>query len=248
VENRIKKWLAEYGFSLEARVLKILRKSGWNVLTHPSYVDPESGKEREVDFLITKFEDVNTYRFGIEVFIECRKSSKPWIFYMESKIHDRAFTPSSLILLKTCPPPIGENLEIIESMGIRSHYSAKKYSEYASMGRVALGEKDELFECVMSVVKATHNELERRSFFEFPKKEKKLIVVIYPAIVVEGEILSGREPSFKSIEKTSYIQYLVNRLREIFLIDIMKENFLPDYISLLDAEFNIMKATLHKVS
>jgi hypothetical protein len=81
LESDIRKWATEKGFLHEIEVYNILQEGGtWNVIPHPTYIDLETRKERELDFEAVRTEDVNGYHLDIRLFAQC-KSSRPWVFW-----------------------------------------------------------------------------------------------------------------------------------------------------------------------
>ena len=91
VIEKILKDMDEQGFPLEVRVTEILKTHGWHVQNQETYFDAETGKQRTVD--IVSIKDARTlevesrkkythdWAFQVRLFVECKKSIKPWVFY-----------------------------------------------------------------------------------------------------------------------------------------------------------------------
>lgn len=85
-DEEIKKILDDMekqGFPLEVKTAEILQRHNWEITNQASYLDMESKKNRTLDIIAEKnvFLEPSTLGFDIWLFIECKKVSKPWVFY-----------------------------------------------------------------------------------------------------------------------------------------------------------------------
>lgn len=80
MEKRIIDDIKRSGIPTEIRVSSILRRNGWDVANQLPYDD--SGTIRPIDIIAFKAISPN---MGLGLVIECKKSEKPWVFYMLQK-------------------------------------------------------------------------------------------------------------------------------------------------------------------
>jgi len=85
-EDEVKKILEDMkkqGFPLEVRTSEILKAHDWEVTNQAAYTDIEKGKHRTVDIVAEKnvFYKPNELGFDIRFVIECKRTTKSWVFY-----------------------------------------------------------------------------------------------------------------------------------------------------------------------
>lgn len=75
--DSVRQWLETQGFPLEMKVAAAFRHAGFEVRQSSHYMDPETGKGREIDVLATDpdFRGVVEIHFAIE----CKSSKKTWV-------------------------------------------------------------------------------------------------------------------------------------------------------------------------
>ena len=91
-KSKIKKDIEKSGLPLEIEVTSIIEKSGWEVQNQSFYWDEDEKKGRTIDITAFKAlsEELGVYdRHRVALFIECKKSSTPWIFYTRHKTTDK---------------------------------------------------------------------------------------------------------------------------------------------------------------
>lgn len=242
--QRIEKDMRLSGFPLEIEVTAVLKKSGWAVRNQVYYQDKEEGKPRSVDIVATKawFENFGAYdRLNINLVIECKKSVKPWVFFMTSK--DSPLFDFPFYFIKNfSKPQLERSISFVEWSQKRMHYtSSMKECAVISYEPFKEGKGQEILEATHQVTKALDDRLEffgkaaARAFME-------PAFILYPAIVFDGHIFecSPQNGDLK-LSKSDYLQYLMG---QDFLIDIMRKNFLPDYLKIVDEEITDLKEAL----
>jgi hypothetical protein len=85
LEQKVQAWLEKKGFPFELQVGRVFDQAGWVVDYSRYYVDPLSGKIREIDIQATMvIPGKNTY-FSAEIIIECKHSvDHPWVVLASS--------------------------------------------------------------------------------------------------------------------------------------------------------------------
>jgi len=79
--DRILEKLEEHGFPFEVELSEFLRQKGWIVKNQSLYIDGETGKYRTVDMVASKLIRSEP-PIDVVLIIECKKSEKPWLFYL----------------------------------------------------------------------------------------------------------------------------------------------------------------------
>jgi hypothetical protein len=73
---KVKEWLEKQGFLLEMKTAAAFRDAGFEVRQSSHYVDPDTGKSREIDVLARDPDFLGIV--DIQFTIECKASKKPW--------------------------------------------------------------------------------------------------------------------------------------------------------------------------
>jgi hypothetical protein len=84
LEERVLTWLSKQGYPFELTVGELLRTAGWEVEYGRLYIDPSTGKTREIDVLATTRYGSKEHQSAIyfKLAIECKTSrDKPWIVF-----------------------------------------------------------------------------------------------------------------------------------------------------------------------
>jgi hypothetical protein len=74
---KVKEWLEKQGFLLEMKTAAAFRQAGFEVRQCSHYVDPDSGKSREIDVLARDPDFLGIV--DIQFAVECKASKKPWV-------------------------------------------------------------------------------------------------------------------------------------------------------------------------
>lgn len=77
-ELKLRKWLDKGGYPLEMRVARAVRRAGEGVTQSRTFIDPETGKLREID--VVAYLD-RPPAPAIHLVIECKASAKPWVVF-----------------------------------------------------------------------------------------------------------------------------------------------------------------------
>lgn len=238
---KIEKELRIQGFPLEIEVGLLLKRRGWKVIHQPFYVDEDSGKGRLGDlWAIKAFHSKEKYDLiHFSLIIECKKSEKPWVFYVTEK------EPLEWLALKYWSKT--QRLEWAH----HSHYNDKVQKENAvvSFEPFKGKNKEDIYEASMQVLKCAQYKLNNlASIFKDDKFNFKNnpFFLIYPVIVFDGHLW---EYKFKDIEydlsETNYLQYCVEQ-KESSLIDIVKKENLVYFLDLIEKEYDSIIKTLNK--
>ncbi len=242
--HQIEKDMKLSGFPLEIEATAVLKKSGWNVQNQAYYQDKDEGKSRSVDIIATKawFEDFGAYdRLNIALVIECKKSVKPWVFFMTPK--DGHLFTFPFFFVKNFSEPLLHTSASFIRWTEQMHYTSSLLKECAviSYEPFKQGKGQEILEATHQVTKALNDRLE--FFHKAPTMAPmKPAFLLYPAIVFDGHIFECKPQNGDlKLSKSNYVQYLMDT---DFLIDIIGKNFLPDYLKIVDEEITTLKERL----
>ncbi len=77
LETKVLKWMNSTGFPLEMAAANAFRHAKFEVRQSSTYVDPESGKGREIDVVVTDPDWIGAVDIGFV--LECKSSARPWV-------------------------------------------------------------------------------------------------------------------------------------------------------------------------
>jgi len=254
LEEKIKEELKKSGYPLEVEVTLALESSEWNVLNQEGYIDPETKKWRTIDILATKSIELSgsVYKkLHLSLAIECKKiEGKPWVFWVRDKKPLRIFSPlaaSGLIKIESMPSIHPLHLKNLAGC---FHYYSPDFSKVAVISYEPFQKngKSIIFEAKTQVIKFLSYEREKTRNFLFWEKARKviepqpkttnLISIIYPLIIVAGDLFEMEfiDEELK-LTRTDYIQYLTSfgtPSPESYVIDIMRIDFLRKYLDIIE--------------
>ena len=253
--ERIKNDIKKSGFPLEIEVSEVLKRHEWRVLNQQYYFDRDERKVRTIDILayVADHSQVGDYKpFHVSLIIECKSSSKPWVFWTTQKNKELFSFPVTLV--KHWAKPRGITRER------KMYYDWLKWMSYShiyspDLDRVALihyepfkkGKGREIFEASNQVMKALSFELMRDKECTLKVPDLHPLFILYPVIVFDGHLFELRtENGDLKLLPVKYLQYSTSTLGESFLIEVIKKEFLSTYLEKLKAEINTMKAELGK--
>ena len=257
--KEIEKDIQKSGLPLEIEVSSILKEYKWKLTIHDHYIDEQERKSREIDVSAFKRFDINSPdydMFHISLIIECKKSiKKPWLFYT-SEIGKRIMW-APFIIKSFGKPRVHKNLLSQERWMKESHYFYPQFRKKAviSYEPFTKGKREKIFEASMQVIKATVCTLKENERGIKVIPEKSPLFLTYPIIVFDGhlfEYISGK------VKPVKYLQYLIMRkfitikgkitndtfISDTFIIDLIRKDFFPDYLKILDKEFINIKNKL----
>jgi len=84
---KVRDWLDAQGFTLEMRTASAFRAAGFEVRQSSHYIDPETGKGREIDVIATDLDVLGVV--AINFIVECKSSKKPWVLLCSHDTVDR---------------------------------------------------------------------------------------------------------------------------------------------------------------
>lgn len=255
--RKIKEDIKKSGVPLEIEVSSKLKEDDWNVISHDYYVDDEEKISREIDVAAWKRFEIrgrlHDY-FNMYLMVECKRSlEKPWVFYTSAKgeeievpqFHDR----------KMHQRPRARTVDqlVEEYKWTRHiHHFSSMFDKNAIIGYEPFmkGKGERIFEASMQVIKALA--YSRVSISRRLSLVSRGLFLWYPVIVFDGHMFEYTLD--EEVKPARYLQYLVrHRFRDPstsalvgdgFLIDVLRKDFLAEYLRILRKECQTIKIEL----
>lgn len=81
LSRKIKADLEKSGFAAEMEAARIAHSAGWQFFPGQSFIDPDSGKHRDLDLVVRKCKmgGDQYFIFDYSLIVEVKKSTKPWV-------------------------------------------------------------------------------------------------------------------------------------------------------------------------
>ena len=249
----IKHELKKRGYPLESYVQSLLVSKKWHVQPNAYFLDKDTDKGRELDIKAI-FDDFKSYSWShliINLFIQCRKlPGNAWVFFSPPKLsapykHITKYGLTDFLRLGSSP------LGIFDPKGThfdKSEILATNYCEVITDKKKSNKRTDNIWECVITLIKATSQELQEAStdtrqfidvdegsFDEFIKDPFELVSIFYPLIVFDGKMYEAKFSNDEiTLEAKEYVQlfvdYISGRYKGRFFIDIVSKEGFSEYL------------------
>jgi hypothetical protein len=236
-----KRIVEESGNAFHAKVLRLLRSTGWAVRISPYYSDGVSGKPREVDLIAEKtFATVTDYSgrpkgaIKVRLFIECKYIRHPTVFWM----HDQDEQATFDLLQRTTP------LKSTNTYTLRHHYLAhepRRVAKLFASQNARDAEQEQIFKALNQSLNAT---IALRYTNVFPPSDWRVVLVVnYSVIVCSGfdrvfavDLEKDATPTkaadtFLLEVNYAYLDADRQSVAEYFLIDVVAFDSLHDFAS-----------------
>jgi hypothetical protein len=247
----IKSALKKKGYPLENYVQALLVGKNWHVQPNAYFLDKDTNKGRELDIkaYYEAFASNSWSGFILNLLIQCKKlPGNAWVFFSvprQSALYTRISKYDLTEFLK-----LGK-LEIYDKKGThfdKSEVLATNYCEIITDKERSNKRDDNIWECVMTLIKATSQELEKEhadfkqyleqdlgSSDEFVEDPSELVSIFYPLIVFDGKMYEAIFSNDEiTLEKREYVQLFVDyqsgRYKGEFCIDVITKERFSDYL------------------
>lgn len=229
----------------------------WHVQPNAYFLDKDTDKGRELDIKASfdEFDSSGSWTFLVDLLIQCKKlPGHAWIFFSNP-------SPPHRRILRYC---LNDFLEfgyysIYDIKGTcygKNAVLATNFCEIIMDSKKSNKKDDNIWECVITLIKATSQELndaktdtkqyleDWTSFDEFVEDPFELVQIFYPLIIFEGQLY---EASFDgndiSLEPKDHIQlsvdYISGRYKGLFCIDVITKQRLPKYLEDISNDIRI---------
>ncbi len=257
--NEIRLALIRSGYLLECRVEAYLRDNWGYVEANPTYEDHETSKSREYDVYAMKAYSVGpsdkNWLFGI-LLIECINNLQPLLIM--TKEPQVAFLNHQDIKLSGLPvkvliKPLKEWRSLVEYLNMDKfhHYcKGREGTQFCSFTKKKMGRVEEWmalhedfhFESFKKLCDVTEYNIDKHFKSWFPAKKEFVNVQMYfPVIIVQGELIDARQTirsvTLRSSNHIRFRRSVTQGGRDVnYQIDVIKERFLPNYVSMINQE------------
>lgn len=272
-ENEMKSAVLSSGYLLEQRVESVLQKKGFYVTANDAYLDPVTGKSREID--INAIYGVSLSRdydfIFTKLLCECVNNPQPLVFFVkESPIsfmyHEEvkvAGIPVQFIRKdKKTGKEYFESFSDFLKLEKYHHYCKGPFStQYCSFDQKKNTDVwmayhvDVQHDSLTGLIYALESEInEYCDSYSLPakKEEEKInIEIYYPLLILQGPLyiaqLKKNSLALKKVQHAQYRKaYCVEGQRKIYQIDVITESFLPRYLRIIDKEIGKIESTLKR--
>lgn len=254
------------GYLLEQRVAPVLTEGGFYVEMNESYVDPETGKARELDISGIGAVPVSGREFIFPIILcECKNNSQPVVFFTKESLISFMYHEEvkvSGIPIKFWDKNRYIRLSEFTKMEKFHHYCkgevATQYCSFqlkkdkSSWMAFHIEEQHEMFNSLIQALE--YGISEHFSNFTLPPKGQEEginIQIYYPLVILQSDLYSASlKKNRLSIRETDHVQFR----KEIYLpglnewkkyqIDVITEKYLRDYLKLVMNEAERVSKTL----
>jgi len=245
--EKIKKEIKEGGIPLQIYSSVILNKLGWYVKQNSFYnlFNKKGESEREIDVIAERESFLN--RFNDILILECKKSTKPWVFFKQGRIGENPFVVTAISKEKF------RIYDFIKSQFKRFHYLDKNVYTYFHTAFFKENDKEEQYSPIHKAIKQALGGFnfianQNADFFA-----KNIVTTdgcfLYPIIVLDGKLISAdvKEDGEIDMEETNHISLILNfemeeawiipgqKLSQVLrskpiIIDIVKKEHLEEFL------------------
>ena len=232
------------GFPLEVETSEVLEALGWRVTNQAAYLDYEKKKYRTVDIIADKkvLHKPPKMIFEVWLIIECKKSTKPWVFYASDFDYNKPLT--SLKAITSTRYFINELADQRKSQDrlldlMTNQFMQQNHHMSPILGKLAYipfepftgGQGRSIHKATMQVCNAILD-LENRQF------EKMKITLPYGLIFMPLIVLDGHLYTYKNKELNSEdgVYYYSRYADSSFMLEIVTKGFLTTYLELFEGQ------------
>lgn len=230
----------EQGFPLEVKTSEILQAHNWEITNQASYIDIESRKNRTLDIIAEKnvFLKQSTLAFDIWLFIECKKVSKPWVFYTSDidlnngeirrkVVSSTQFFVNSLSYQKRKQNMIMDIIVrqfLLQNKIPKSVFGKLAYSSYEPFTE---GKGQSIHKARMQVCNAILDIQSMMDSEVLPQIDFPYGILLLPIIILDGQLLIYENGE---LDFTNGLYYHVQYHGSAFMIEIVTAKFLETYL------------------
>ncbi len=253
IVGKISADIANSGFPVEASTGTAFSRPSWKVLHQMVFRDYDENKSRTLDVLAIKEVSKSFHgysSFFVWCFAECKKSEKPWVFYVPPTNDLQGKATVSNYLKVVANPKIDLDASALLK---KSHYFSKPPVDRTGQAyRVAFSGRGDKASAVDQIWSALNQATKSTYFFlnQFQKElsqSSKEMMILYPLIVLDGRMFMYEpvENGKNHLEETEYVKFshqliTPNGDLEFFLVDVVTTRFLSGYIDWLEEEGDLL--------
>jgi hypothetical protein len=200
LQTKLVKWLNTQGYPLEMYVAQSFQKANFWVTQSDFYVDPDSGKSREIDVVAHRVTEIpaakgviqksgNVLQVLIGCSIECKLAqNKPWVLFSGDKEYELHPGYSGI------NSAIGDQFLYTVSEGWKEHQSLPLFKPRRFAYGITQGfggNEDTPYQAIQGTVKAAVGFANRVDDATKQAKEKYPLSITFSAIVIDGNLFEA---------------------------------------------------------
>lgn len=256
--------LQRTGYPTEIVAARQMQRRDWYVVHNPSYLDDVEKRSREFDIHALRSsvmreaaENVLIAYMYTRLVVECKKSDKPWVFFTTAE-HNTSSRSGRLIQLTSpvrnlfWPESSPHTVIPFDELSSLHHYFHEKerartfHEPFKNTAQHA----PMIYTAILSTIKAVLFYLAQPSMHD-------VIGLYYPVVIFDGPLFVAKVGQQKEItlEEVQYLQLshhytLPAKTRtdwdteREFIIDIVHESHVDDYLLRMEREHNVIAAKL----
>ena len=268
--KQMKDAIQRSGYLLEQRVEAVLTEEGYFVQTNSVFLDPDTGKSREID--IDAISAKRIYKKGYNfvfpnILCECKNNLQPVVFFTKESLI--SFLHHEQVKVSGIPVKFWQGNEYIslsEFTGMEKfhHYcKAPIATQYCTFqlkkdksSWIAF-HSEEQHDTFDSLIKALDYQIGKHfDGWSLPNKleeEEVNVQIYYPLVILQGDLYSAALKNNRlALRKEKHIQFrkevFMPRSNEVetYQIDIINEEFLSNYLKIIDSEVSKVKRVFER--
>jgi hypothetical protein len=244
VEDEITKILndmAQRGFPLEVKTSEFIKNQNWEVTNQASYFDSEKGINRTIDLVAEKNIILNSaIGFDIWLVIECKRITKPWVFYASDlkpdseEIHRKIVSSTQFAINEITSK---KNMDEILSQIMASNFILKNKLTSPIFNKLAYSSFEPFTEGKeLSIHKARMQLCNAILYFEKEVSQERIVdrpygILFLPIIVLDGHLYTYEEGR---LNLATGLYYYMTYHGYGFIIDVVTFDFLPSYMKSIE--------------
>lgn len=263
--QRLKKLILKSGFPLEIKVAstipKALAELGMNVQlivsTSPYYLDKDEGKARELDSKIESMilSENNRPSVYLNLLIQCKNiPGNTWVFYKSPQ--PLFYFPKSTGVLDTLNWPVRWHADYtMTDLHMKNVPMTTVYSEFVTDKKRSNDKNNNLFEAIISLVKATAFDVEgdnahfKKSVDTESFEHLSHVNIYYALVVFNGEMfLADEVDKGENMQLTPvnhvgcYVDYVSGSYDIDLLVEVIHESALETYVQQLKKDIDTLRS------
>jgi hypothetical protein len=180
----VKEYLAKSGYPLEMYVAKKFRSAGFEVYQSSTYVDGETGKERDVDVTAYYVRNIRNVQLSFKIIIECKHATTQWVLFTGENPGFADLKTESFYCTNHAGGELLKKLAITNSFEKKLPFRIQSNFGYG-LTEVAKGKKQDGARTTYKAIMTLLNSLQHERKLE---RESRSFEIYIPVIVVQGDL------------------------------------------------------------
>jgi hypothetical protein len=250
ITEQILEDMEKQGFPLEVRATEMLKTHGWRVSNQEAYFDRETGKQRTVDIESVKGIALpKELAFQIRLIIECKKCSKPWVFYVSDMNRDEIRKElrfyAQVHIDKLDQLAYQKKLYEVNELTTQGLFQDELVQPvFDKLAHIAYepftnGQGNSIHKARMQVCNAIMDM--KRHLTQDTEVEIPHYILLKPIIILDGQLYAYQD---RNLNKKEGLYYSVSFYYVRFMIEVVTIGFLDEYLREIENNINNFQRSL----